>query len=428
LGDVRKLAEISVSKEERERRMAWWREAKFGMFIHWGLYAIPAGMWKGKLIPGIGEWIQFRARIPVKEYEKLAKHFNPVKFNAEEWVKVAKDAGMKYIVITAKHHDGFCMFHTELTDYNIVDATPFKRDPMKELAEACRKEGLKFGFYYSQLLDWHHPDGAGNDWDYDPNKKNFTRYLEEYVKPQLRELLTNYGPIAVIWFDIYSPTPEIARDLRAWVHKFQPDTIVSGRIDPGRWDRGIGDYMERGDNEIPEKKIEEDWETPGTINDTWGFKSYDHNWKSSGVIIQKLVDIVSKGGNYLLNVGPTAEGVIPEPSVRILREVGAWLKKNGESIYGAKASPIDTCPDDPYKFTAKPGKLYVHVLAWPWDGELRLTGIKNEVDKAYFLADQTCEALKFKQENEEVKLYLGEKPLDPIDNVVVLEMSNKEWP
>jgi len=419
---------LEVFEEEREKRMAWWREAKFGMFIHWGLYSIPAGIWKGRLIPGLGEWIQYNARIPVREYEQLAKHFNPVKFNADEWVGIARDAGMRYMVITAKHHDGFCMFHTELTDYNIVDATPFKRDPMKELAEACEREGIKFGFYYSQLLDWHHPNGAGNNWDYDPNKKNFMRYLEDYVKPQLRELLTNYGPIAIVWFDIYSPTPEIARDLRDWVHKFQPEAIVNGRVDPGRWDAGIGDYIEMGDNEIPERGVMGYWETPATINDTWGFKSYDHNWKSPGVIIQKLVEIVSKGGNYLLNVGPTAEGVIPEPSVRNLREVGAWLRRNGESIYGAKASPIDTRPDEPYRFTAKPGRLYVHILAWPWDGELRLTGVKNRVSRAYLLADQSDGELRFEQDGSEVRLHLDQRPVDPVDNVVVLEMSSKDWP
>ena len=418
-----------MSKSERDRRMAWWREAKFGMFIHWGLYSIPAGMWKGKLVSGLGEWIQFNARIPIEEYEKLARHFNPVKFDAMEWVKVAKEAGMRYIVITAKHHDGFCMFHTELTDYNIVNATPFNRDPLKELSEACRKEGIKFGFYYSQLLDWHHPDGAGNDWDYDPNKKNFTRYLEDYVKPQLRELLTNYGPIAIVWFDIYSPTPEIARELKAWVHRFQPEAIVSGRIDPGRrWDVGIGDYIELGDNEIPEKRVEYDWETPATINNTWGFKSYDHDWKSPGVIIQNLVDIVSKGGNYLLNVGPTADGEIPEPSVQILKKVGTWLKKNGESIYGAQASPVDTRPHDPYKYTSKPGKLYVHVLAWPWDGKIEMQGIKNDVERAYFLAGKNHGKLRFKQKGERVLLDLGTKPLDPVDNVIVLEMADKKWP
>jgi len=415
-------------KEQQDKRMAWWREAKFGMFIHWGLYAVPAGVWKGVCVPGIGEWIQQRARIPVKEYEQLAKQFNPVKFNAKEWVRIAKEARMKWIVITAKHHDGFCMFDTELTDYNIVKASPFKRDPLRELAEACREEGIRLGFYYSQLLDWHHPDGMGNDWDYDPNEKIFSRYLEEYVKPQLRELFTNYGPVAVIWFDIWTPTPEQARDLKELVRKLQPNTIISGRIDPGRWEKGIGDYRERGDNEIPTEKVEDDWETPATINDTWGFKSYDHNWKSTGVLIDKLVDIVGKGGNYLLNVGPTAEGVIPEPSMRILKEVGEWLKANGESIYGAKASPIETPPNAPYRCTAKHGKLYLHVFGWPSDGKFKVSGVKNEVKSAYLLVDPNRWGLKFKQEKEDVMISIPRKAPDLIDVVIVLEMSTPTWP
>jgi len=423
-----RTVKVSKKKEEQDKRMAWWREAKFGMFIHWGLYAIPAGVWKGVCVPGIGEWIQHRARIPVKEYKQLARLFNPTKFNAEEWVRVAKEAGMKWIVITAKHHDGFCMFNTEFTDYNVVTATPFRRDPLKELAEACRKESIRLGFYYSQLLDWHHPDGMGNDWDYDPNEKNFSRYLEGYVKPQLRELLTNYGPVAVIWFDIWTPTPEMARDLRQLVRKLQPDTIVSGRVDPGRFEKGISDYRERGDNEIPAGKIEDDWETPATINDTWGFKSYDHNWKSPGVIIEKLVDIVGKGGNYLLNVGPTSEGVIPEPSIRILKEVGKWLEANGESVYGARASPIETPPNCLYRCTGKPGRLYVHIFAWPWGGSLKVSGVMNVVEKAFLLSDPDCKELEFKQQGQDIVINVPSRALDPVDNIAVLEMKTSTWP
>ncbi len=415
---------------EREERIAWWREAKFGMFIHWGLYSIPAGVWRGLRIPGLGEWIQYTAKIPVGEYEKLAGRFNPVKFDAREWVRIAKEAGMKYMVITAKHHDGFCMFDTKLTDYNIVKATPFGRDPLKELAEACGEEGIKFGFYYSQTLDWHHPDGLGNYWDYDSSKQSFVKYLREYVKPQLRELLTNYGPIAVVWFDIGTPTPELAQELISFVRELQPDTIINGRVGirGGRWSRGLGDYIEMGDNEIPEEKIEGDWETPATLNDTWGYKSYDHNWKSPGNVIQKLVEIVSKGGNYLLNVGPTAEGVIPEPSVRILRGVGEWLRRNGEGIYGTKASPIRTPPESLYRCTAKPGRLYIHTLAWPWYGELVIPEVKNKVERAHLLAYPELGELSFRQEGEIVTVNVPEKAPDPIDTVIVLEMESEEWP
>lgn len=418
---------IEETREQQDKRMAWWREAKFGMFIHWGLYSLAAGMWQGECVPGIGEWIQQRVPIPIKEYEQLAKQFNPVGFKAREWVQLAKQAGMKWIVVTAKHHDGFCLFDTKFTDYNIVKATPFKRDPMKELAEACREEGIRLGFYYSQTLDWHHPDGMGNNWDYDPAKQDFTRYLREYVKPQLRELLTNYGPIAVIWFDIATPTPELAVELKQLVGELQPDTIINGRI--GGWRIGgrrvytLGDYTEAGDNEIPEQRIEGDWETPATINDTWGYKSSDHSWKSAGNLVQKLVTIVSEGGNYLLNIGPTAEGIIPEPSLCSLKEVGRWLKVNGESIYGAKASPIAISPAASYRCTAKRGKYYIHIFSWPWDKKFTVSRVSKALKRVYFLADPNHDGLEFNQEEEDVVIRVPGRAPDPIDTVVVLEIN-----
>lgn len=365
---------IDPARSQREGahsdpRLDWWREAKFGMFIHWGLYAIPAGKWNGIEIPGIGEWIMYRAEIPVSEYEKLAASFNPVQFDATEWVSLAKRAGQKYLVLTTKHHDGFCLFKSKHTPYNSVDATPFKRDIVKELADECRRQGIKIGFYYSQTQDWHHPDGDGNYWDFDPTKQDFNSYIHEFVIPQLKELLTQYGPIGLIWFDTpKSITRQQSQDLLDTVYKFQPDCLVCGRLG-----NGLGDYASAGDNKIPGGRVELDWETPATINDTWGFKTNDHNWKSSEDLIRKLIDIASKGGNYLLNVGPTAEGIIPEPSVSRLEDMGRWLESNGEAIYGTKAGPVQG--EAWCRTTTKNGVVYLHVFDWPSDGKVELPGL-----------------------------------------------------
>ena len=292
------------SDQAKQARLAWFREAKYGLFIHWGLYAIPAGQWQGARVPGIGEWIMFRARIPVPEYEKLAQGFNPVKFDADAWVALAKDAGMKYIVITSKHHDGFALFDSKVSRWDVVDATPFKRDILKELAAACAKQGMPLGFYYSQAQDWHEANGAGNTWDFGADeKKDFDQYLRGKAEPQVRELLTGYGPVALVWFD----TPRMMSAERAQrftdiVRQLQPKTLIDGRLG------AAGDYVSTGDNVIPGQVQAAAWEVPATLNHTWGYRSDDHDWKSAGDVTFKLVDIVSKGGNYLLNVGPTAEG------------------------------------------------------------------------------------------------------------------------
>jgi alpha-L-fucosidase len=352
---------IRVGAEQRpdarnDPRLEWFRAARFGMFIHWGLYAIPAGVWQGQPIPGIGEWLMLRARVPAAEYEKLAARFNPLHFDAESWASVAARAGARYVVITAKHHDGFCMFKTELTKYNIVEATPFGRDPMLELAEACRKHGLRFCFYYSQTQDWHHPNGDGNDWDYDEARKDFDGYVEQYVKPQVRELLTNYGPIGLIWFDTPKRmTREQGRSLVDLVHQLQPECLVNGRIG-----NDLGDYAEARDNVIPDDAQRSDWEVPATINDTWGYKSDDHNWKSAAELVRKLIDVASKDGNYLLNVGPTASGIIPAPSVERMRAIGDWLKLNGESIYGTRAGPLQGI--DGVRSTRRGEQAYLHAF------------------------------------------------------------------
>lgn len=369
---------MSSRNLSHDERIAWWREAKFGMFIHWGLYAVPAGAWKGTSYPGIGEWIMFKARIPVDEYEALAEQFNPTEFDAEAWADLAVAAGMRYMIITAKHHDGFAMYHSSVDEYNIVDATPFDRDPIAELAQACAERGLKFGVYYSQAQDWHAPGGAiwkrpheggpdygGAVWD-ERQEGDFDTYLRAKAVPQVRELLTDYGPIAVIWFDtpLDVMTEERAALLENTVRELQPETLISGRLGGSNQ----SDYESEGDNRIPASVRPGDWETPATLNDTWGYRTDDANWKKPRDLIFKLVDIVSKGGNYLLNVGPDARGVIPAASEEILRAVGRWVTANGEAIYGAGPTPLGdelAAGAHPlWRCTTKPGVLYVTLFDW----------------------------------------------------------------
>ncbi len=332
-----------------------YNELKFGMFIHWGVYSKLGGIYKGvNIIPEthggqaiIGEWIMYSAQIPRDEYREIAKTFNPVGFNAEEWVKLAKDAGMKYIVAMPKHHDGFAMYHSKVTDYNIYDLTPFKRDPMEELYKACQKYGIRFGIYYSHSIDWMDGGDAGiaqakkanpkmndthasNTWD--PSPVSYDEYIENKAKPQMREILARFPDLVEIWYDFprYMNRQQ-SFDFYKLVYEYQPECLVNSRVG-----NGFGDLLTAGDNQIPTAinsryKI---WETPGTLNNTWGYKSYDKDWKSLNEMLFWIVEIASKGGNYLLNVGPDENGVIPEASVKILKDIGAWMKINGEAIYG----------------------------------------------------------------------------------------------
>jgi alpha-L-fucosidase len=425
----------------RQQRLAWFHEAKFGLFIHWGLYAIPAGEWKGQLVPGIGEWIMNRAQIPVREYEQLAAQFNPVKFDADAWVRLAQDAGMRYMVITSKHHDGFALFRSAVSPYNVVDATPFRRDVLKELAAACERNRLRLGFYYSQAQDWHEPNGAGNNWDFGPDdKKDFDQYLRAKAEPQVRELLSGYGSVCLMWFD----TPRMmdaggrAQRFADLVRKLQPDCLIDGRLGTE------GDYRSTGDNAIPNQPLGDAWETPATVNHTWGFKKDDDDWKSPGDIIFKLADIVSKGGNYLLNVGPTAEGVIPERCQEILRSVGRWLKVNGGAIYGAGPTPFGEELGDfaaklhdaagkpvflartDWRCTTQPGKLFFTVFKWTRAG-LELPRLKNAIKRAYQLSDADRQPLEVKTaETGLVTVAMPSALASPIANIIVVEIEGDQ--
>ena len=410
------------TKEERDARMKWWREARFGMFIHWGLYAVPAGTWNGKQIGGIGEWIMNNGKIPMKDYANFATQFDPTKFNADTWVKTAKDAGMKYMVITSKHHDGFAMFHSKTSPYNIYDATPFKRDPLAELSAACKKQGMKLGFYYSQCQDWGHPGGAiyGTQWD--PGQAgDYDEYLKTIALPQVKEILSNYGPVAALWWDTPKDmSKERAEPFVQAVKKLQPNIIMNNRLGGGF----------AGDTETPEQFIPatgfkgRDWETCMTMNDTWGYKSYDNDWKSTATLLHNLCDIASKGGNYLLNVGPTAEGVFPDPILQRLKEIGTWMKANGESIYGTSASPFKKLSWG--RSTQKPGKLYLHVFNWPADGKL-LVPMSNKVTRAYLLTDPGTELTSTATDTGAVIQVPATAP-DPIVSVVVAEIDGTPQP
>ena len=426
---------LGKSDPAREERLKWFRDAKYGLFIHWGLYAVPAGEWKGRRSLGLGEWIMFRSQVPVKEYEQLAAQFNPVKYNPDEWVKLAKDAGMKYIVITSKHHDGFAMFGSKASAFNVVDATPYKRDILKQLAEACARQGMRLGFYYSQSQDWHEPGGAGNTWDFGPDeKKDYDAYLRGKAEPQIKELLTQYGPVALIWFDTpRMMTEERAKRFTTIVRELQPSTLIDGRLG------AEGDYMTTGDNVIPPNVQGAAWETPATINHTWGYKHYDLDWKSPGQIAFKLIDIVSKGGNYLLNVGPMADGTIPQQSQDILRTAGRWLQMNGDAVYGAGPTPFGdelgevskTRKDvrgeplafrqSDYRYTTKPGKLYITFFVEP-RVPFELPAMKNTVTRAYYLGgDRGAAPVRMRKENGRTYLDIDRPIPEPMASVVVVE-------
>jgi alpha-L-fucosidase len=427
---------LDETPAQRDARMKWWADARFGMFIHWGIYSVPAGEWNGQT--NYAEWFLEQTHMPVSQYEKFADQFNPTNFDALAWVKAAKYAGVKYIVITSKHHDGFGMYRSDLTDW-CIKRTPFQRDPLKELAAACKAEGIKFCLYYT-IMDWHSPDwGVRRPWNdvaakYGP--PNMDRF-EDYMKGQLHELLTGYGPIGLLWFDGNWEDPWTAKrgaEIYNYVRSLQPAVIVNNRVGkpqntPGG---GFAKTGSVGDYGTPEQTIPPTgfgpgvyWESCMTINDHWGYNKDDQNFKSATTLVHNLIDCSSKGGNYLLNVGPTSLGVIPGPELDRLKEIGDWMKVNSVGIYDTSASPFRKLAWG--RCTAKVGEknttLYLHVWDWPTDGKLVVPGLKNPVKSATLLA--TGEKLETSATDDGVVIQVPPSAPDAISSTIVLKIKGK---
>ena len=422
------------TQTEHDTRMAWFREARFGMFIHFGLYAVPAGEWKGKQYGEGVEWIQDQAKIPSAEYEQLLKQFNPVRYDPDVWVRLARDAGMKYIVITTKHHDGFCLWNSAQTDWDIA-STPYQKDLLGPLAKACKKYGIRLCFYHS-IMDWHHPEYGtkepwrGNAATANPNMDKYTAYL----KAQLDELLA-YQP-SLLWFDgewESAWTHERGVDLYDYLRKKSPSLIINNRVDNGR-NKMVGfvpDAKFKGDYCTPEQAIPAtglpgvDWESCMTMNVTWGYSAHDHEWKSTETLLRNLIDIASKGGNYLLNVGPTSEGLIPGPSIERLQGIAAWMKVNGDAIHGTTANPFTHAPAwgrcTSRRLPSGDTRLYLHVFNWPSDGSLMVDDLPNVPISAALLG-RSGTPLKITREASGIRLAVPAQALDPIATVIVLDV------
>ncbi|MDP4645114.1 MAG: alpha-L-fucosidase [Opitutales bacterium] len=425
--------------EQRDARMSWWREARFGMFVHWGLYSIPAGEWDGKGTKGHGkEWIQKQAGIPADVYEKrLYPQFNPKEGFAEEWAKAANMAGCKYIVFTTKHHEGFAMHDSAVTTFDAKDACG--RDLLKEVVDATKAEGLKFGAYYS-VIDWHHPHAyAGFGL---PTVKGVTNQgrdnsiYVDYLHKQVEEIVTGYGDIDILWWDFSKPDCQgeswRAKELVSMVRKHQPNMVMNNRLYASKnsfvgadsnllkeWDSEIGDFT-TPEQSIPDTGVEGvDWETCMTMNKTWGYSKFDNNWKSSEELIRNLIDVVSKGGNYLLNIGPKADGSIPEQSVQRMQAIGKWMDVNSDAIYGTSASPFGKPQWG--RYTSKADRLYAHVFDWPVSGKLTIPNADRKVSKVYLLADSAQNALPIESVGGGWIISLPSQGLDAVATVVVVQ-------
>lgn len=412
----------ALAQKSEDSRMDWWREAKFGLFVHWGLYAVPAGEYNGKT--NYGEWIMQEASIPVQEYEKFAPQFNPTQFDADAWVKLAREAGMKYLVITSKHHDGFCLWPSAFGKYNIEKSTPFKRDILAELAVACKKYGVVFCLYHS-IMDWHHPQ---------QNKAEMGLYTENYLKPQLRELIEKYDP-GVLWFDgewIEEWDQKMGDELYAWLRKIKPNLIINNRVSKGRNGmQGMNKNNAAGDFGTPEQEILEelpnaDWETCMTMNNHWGYNKTDNDWKSTHQLIWNLVDVVSKGGNYLLNIGPDATGIIPPASVTRLKQIGQWTKTHEEAIYGIEPWRSFNDGENIRYAQNKAGEVLIYAKHWPGK-KLIIRKLKPNKGAAIRMIGQSYN-LSWKQGTDGIEINMPENFKAKENEVVVFATKGEFQP
>jgi len=404
-----------AGEQVREEALKEWSAMKFGLFIHWGIYSIPAGVWDGKQIEKLGEQIQRHAKIPHDEYAALAGRFNPVKFNADAIAGLAKKAGMRYVVLTAKHHDGFCMFESAHTDFDIIDATPYKKDILKQLAEACKKHGLKLGVYYS-TPDWRftgpNPETNPKDGKISVFSK-VSKANADYQVAQLKEIMTNYGDIVELFFDMGEPTPEQSKRFADTVHGLQPGCMINGRVMNNQ-----GDFITMPDNHMPDVPLTDlPWESPGTFYHTWGYKS----WVKGDPLdiqvpnqVRKLVTIAARGGNFLLNIGPMSDGTVVQYEQDVLNGIAGWTSKNGASVFGTGVSPFAKLTWG--ECTTGSGKLYLHVFGWPKDKTINLPGLRNNVLAVYPLTEPGT-----KLKCADGKIFLKDVVQDPNDTVIVLE-------
>ena len=430
---------VCFAQEQTNERAKWFVDSRFGMFIHWGLYSGAEGYWKGEKIRNdndYAEWIFYRNQINKDEYLTLLDRFDWDEINVEEWVLLAKKAGMKYITLTAKHHDGFALWDSKVSDYDLGNYTNPKRDIVGELAAACKKHGLRMGLYYSHWVDWEHKYG----WNHEReiigiSPEDYDVYWQEKVLPQIRELLTNYGEISMLWFDMWIHhsrtvvTKEQLLQLKSLIRELQPNCLVNSRLGLSVEEDPDVDFKTLGDNELGSKKENFPWQSPGTVAHSWGFHATEATWRSTTTLLKSLIGNVSLNGNFMLNIGPRANGDVPHEIEQRLLEMGQWLEVNGESVYGTEAADLDKDLHDWGKITMKTDRgktsLFLHVYNWPLNKQLSLTGINTKPDRIYLLADKKKQLLTYKHDGPLTSIKLPVLQPDPYVSVVVVEYDRK---